>query len=252
RRGAPAGPQARHHRAPGGAVRPGRHHRLGRAARAPGRRGGGPPAGAGRAARHSPGPPRAAGRPAARPRPAGPGRRTPALRAAAPDPPAGGGAAPAHAPEPARRERPRGPRSPAAGRRGGRRPRGARVVRRRPGGLHLRRSRAGGPEAQRPPWERGALMDRALDGPRSPRDFAWLVKDFAASTPGVAHALLVSSDGLPLIVSDGLHPDTADSLSAMTSGLLSLGRSIAEHVDEPGCDQIMLKFPTGHFLFMGI
>ncbi|MFW5418580.1 roadblock/LC7 domain-containing protein [Nocardiopsis sp. CNT-189] len=95
-------------------------------------------------------------------------------------------------------------------------------------------------------------MDGALDGPRSPRDFAWLVKDFAASTPGVAHALLVSSDGLPLIVSEGLHPDTADSLSAMTSGLLSLGRSIAEHVDEPGCDQIMLKFPAGHFLFMGI
>jgi predicted regulator of Ras-like GTPase activity (Roadblock/LC7/MglB family) len=88
--------------------------------------------------------------------------------------------------------------------------------------------------------------------PRSPQEFGWLVNNFATSTPGVAHALIVSSDGLPLITSGSMPADLADPLSAMTSGMLSLGHSIANQIGESGCDQIMLKFPTGHFLFMGI
>lgn len=88
--------------------------------------------------------------------------------------------------------------------------------------------------------------------PRSPTDFGWLINNFATSTPGVTHALIVSSDGLPLIVSKGVPADVADPLSAMTSGVISLGNSIANQVGENGCEQIMLKFPSGHFLFMGI
>ncbi|PSK89189.1 hypothetical protein CLV63_12762 [Murinocardiopsis flavida] len=90
------------------------------------------------------------------------------------------------------------------------------------------------------------------DAPDDPQQFAWLVDDFAESTPGVAHALIVSSDGLPLIASGEMPSDMADPLSAMTSGLISLGQNIARQVGESGCDQIMLKFPAGHFLFMGI
>lgn len=88
--------------------------------------------------------------------------------------------------------------------------------------------------------------------PRDPKDFGWLIDNFAASTPGVSHALIVSSDGLPLIAAGGMSPDLADPLAAMTSGIISLGKNIANKVGEPGCDQVMLKFPAGHFLFMGI
>ena len=88
--------------------------------------------------------------------------------------------------------------------------------------------------------------------PRDPKDFGWLIDNFAASTPGVSHALIVSSDGLPLIAAGGMSPDLADPLAAMTSGVISLGNNIAHKVGEAGCDQVMLKFPTGHFLFMGI
>jgi hypothetical protein len=49
-----------------------------------------------------------------------------------------------------------------------------------------------------------------------------------------------------------MSPDLADPLAAMTSGIISLGNNIAGKVGEPGCDQVMLKFPSGHFLFMGI
>ena len=88
--------------------------------------------------------------------------------------------------------------------------------------------------------------------PSEPQDFGWLVDNFALSTPGVMHALIVSSDGLPLITSTGLAPDLADPLAAMTSGIISIGNNIAGQIGEPGCEQVMLKFPSGHFLFMGI
>ena len=95
-------------------------------------------------------------------------------------------------------------------------------------------------------------MTNPATAPRDPHDFSWLVDNFAASTPGVTHALIVSSDGLPLIAAGGMSPDLADPLAAMTSGIISLGNNIASKVGEPGCDQVMLKFPSGHFLFMGI
>jgi predicted regulator of Ras-like GTPase activity (Roadblock/LC7/MglB family) len=88
--------------------------------------------------------------------------------------------------------------------------------------------------------------------PRSPSDFGWLLNNFAASTAGVTHAVIVSSDGLLLLASGSMSTDIGDPLSAMTSGLISLGHSIAGLVGEAGCDQIMLKFPAGHFLFMAI
>lgn len=88
--------------------------------------------------------------------------------------------------------------------------------------------------------------------PRSPSEFGWLVNNFADSTPGVSHAVIVSSDGLLLLASGSMSIDVADPLSAMTSGLISLGHSIAGLVGQDGCDQIMLKFPAGHFLFMAI
>ncbi|MBA9003904.1 roadblock/LC7 domain-containing protein [Thermomonospora cellulosilytica] len=87
---------------------------------------------------------------------------------------------------------------------------------------------------------------------RDPAEFGWLLNDFATGTPGVRHALIVSSDGLPLVVAGGMDADLADPLSAMSSGLLSLGHNIAAKVGQSGCEQIMLKFPAGHFLFMRI
>ena len=96
------------------------------------------------------------------------------------------------------------------------------------------------------------MTNSAVLPPRDPQEFGWLVDNFAASTPGVSHALIVSSDGLPLIAAGGMSPDLADPLAAMTSGIISLGNNIASTVGETGCDQVMLKFPSGHFLFMSI
>ena len=96
------------------------------------------------------------------------------------------------------------------------------------------------------------MMNSAVLPPRDPQDFGWLVDNFASSTPGVSHALIVSADGLPLIAAGGMSPDLADPLAAMTSGIISLSNNIAGTVGEAGCDQVMLKFPSAHFLFMSI
>ena len=95
-------------------------------------------------------------------------------------------------------------------------------------------------------------MTSPAASPRDPQEFSWIVENFAASTPGVSHALIVSADGLPLIAAGGMPADLADPLAAMTSGIISLGNNIAGKVGQVGCEQVMLKFPQGHFLFMSI
>ena len=54
------------------------------------------------------------------------------------------------------------------------------------------------------------------------RNLNWLVANFAKATPGVAHAMVVSADGLPVAVSDRLDRPRADQLAAIASGLASL------------------------------
>jgi len=53
-------------------------------------------------------------------------------------------------------------------------------------------------------------------------DFNWLVGNFANRTPGVAHALVVSADGLAVAASERLDRPKADQLAAIASGLASL------------------------------
>jgi predicted regulator of Ras-like GTPase activity (Roadblock/LC7/MglB family) len=54
------------------------------------------------------------------------------------------------------------------------------------------------------------------------RNLNWLVGNFARATPGVAHAMVVSADGLPVAVSERLDRPRADQLAAIASGVASL------------------------------
>jgi uncharacterized protein len=64
-------------------------------------------------------------------------------------------------------------------------------------------------------------------------DLNWLVTDFVGRVPNVAHAVIVSSDGIPVAVSTGFPEDRADRLAAVTSGLSSLVQGAA-HIFEGG------------------
>ena len=54
------------------------------------------------------------------------------------------------------------------------------------------------------------------------RNLNWLVGNFAKATPGVAHAMVISADGLPVAISERLDRARADQLAAIGSGLASL------------------------------
>jgi uncharacterized protein len=54
------------------------------------------------------------------------------------------------------------------------------------------------------------------------QDLNWVITNFAEQVPSVAHAIVVSSDGLPLAYSEGLPAERVDQLAAVAAGLTSL------------------------------
>ncbi|MGH3761140.1 roadblock/LC7 domain-containing protein, partial [Actinophytocola sp.] len=70
-----------------------------------------------------------------------------------------------------------------------------------------------------------------------PGSFGWLITDFVRQVPGVAHAVVVSADGLLLAGSQGLPRDRAEQLSAVSSGLVSLTQGAARCFEAGGVNQ---------------
>src|SRR5947207_13239583 len=76
-------------------------------------------------------------------------------------------------------------------------------------------------------------------------DFSWLVDNFANHTPGVAHAMVVSADGLPVAVSQRLDRPKADQLAAVASGLASLTQGGARCIDGGLVKQTVVEMERG-------
>ncbi len=85
-----------------------------------------------------------------------------------------------------------------------------------------------------------------------PSSFGWLVTDFAERVPGVAHAVVVSADGLLLTASSGLPRDRADQLAAVASGLVSLTVGAARCFDAGSVVQTVVEMERGFVLLMSI
>ena len=83
-------------------------------------------------------------------------------------------------------------------------------------------------------------------------DFSWLVGNFARRTPGVAHAMVVSADGLPLAVSDRLDRPKADQLAAIASGLAGLTQGGASCIDGGPVNQTVVEMDQGFLVVMAI
>jgi predicted regulator of Ras-like GTPase activity (Roadblock/LC7/MglB family) len=84
------------------------------------------------------------------------------------------------------------------------------------------------------------------------RDFSWLVANFANRTPGVAHAMVVSADGLPVAVSERLDRSKADQLAAISSGLASLTQGGARCMDGGLVNQTVVEMDKGLLVVMAI
>lgn len=85
-----------------------------------------------------------------------------------------------------------------------------------------------------------------------PSQFGWLVTNFAERVPGVAHAIVVSADGLLLTSSDRLPRDRADQLAAITSGVISLAQGAARCFEAGGVIQTIIEMEHGIVALMSI
>ncbi|GAA2691820.1 MULTISPECIES: roadblock/LC7 domain-containing protein [Actinosynnema] len=82
--------------------------------------------------------------------------------------------------------------------------------------------------------------------------FGWLVSNFADRVPGVAHAVVISVDGLLLTASEGLPEDRADQLAAIAAGVSSLTDSAARCFDGGGVKRSVVEMQHGIMLLMSI
>ncbi len=68
----------------------------------------------------------------------------------------------------------------------------------------------------------------------------------------MAHAIVVSADGLPLAFSEGFPPDRADQLAAVASGLSSLTQGAARVFEGGTVLQTVVEMEGGLLLSMSI
>ena len=84
------------------------------------------------------------------------------------------------------------------------------------------------------------------------RDLDWLINGFTERVPGAANAVVVSSDGLVLAMSDRLDRAHADQLAAITAGLSSLTRGAATCFEAGEVRQLIVEMDAGYLFVTAI
>jgi predicted regulator of Ras-like GTPase activity (Roadblock/LC7/MglB family) len=82
--------------------------------------------------------------------------------------------------------------------------------------------------------------------------FGWLVNNFAEKVPGVAHAVVVSVDGLLLAASSRLPIDRADQMAAIAAGLVSLNLGAARLLGADEVVRAIVEMDQGALLLTSI
>jgi uncharacterized protein len=87
---------------------------------------------------------------------------------------------------------------------------------------------------------------------RPAQDLNWLITNFVERVPSVAHAIVVSADGLPMAHSEGFPPDRVDQLAAVTSGLTSLTQGASRVFEGGTVTQTVVDMQRGLLIVMAI
>ena len=77
-------------------------------------------------------------------------------------------------------------------------------------------------------------------------DLHWLLTNFADRIPGALNAVVVTTDGLVLALSERVERDTADQLAAITSGLVSLTAGAARCLAAGTVKQAIVEMEGGY------
>lgn len=84
------------------------------------------------------------------------------------------------------------------------------------------------------------------------QDLNWLVSGLTSRVAGVAHAVVVSADGVPLALSEHIPQGFAEQLAAITSGLMSLMRGAARIFEAGQPAQALVEMEGGLMFVMAI
>jgi uncharacterized protein len=84
------------------------------------------------------------------------------------------------------------------------------------------------------------------------QDLNWLVSDFTARVADVAHAAVVSADGVPLALSEAIPEFFAEQLAAITSGLASLMQGAARIFEAGTPTQALVEMEGGLMVIKAI
>ena len=83
-------------------------------------------------------------------------------------------------------------------------------------------------------------------------DLNWLINNFTERVTGAANAVVVSSDGLVLAMSDRLDRAHADQLAAITAGLSSLTKGAATCFEAGEVQQLIVEMDAGYLFVTSI
>jgi uncharacterized protein len=84
------------------------------------------------------------------------------------------------------------------------------------------------------------------------RNLNWLITNFTNKVPGVNEAVVVSSDGLPMAVSEGLDRDAADRFAAVASGLIGLAYGAAGRFGGGAVNEVIVEMENAFLFVTGI
>lgn len=87
---------------------------------------------------------------------------------------------------------------------------------------------------------------------RDDRDVDWLLNSFIAGLPGASSAIVVTTDGLVIALSEQIARDTADKLAAVTSGLTSLTAGAAWVFEAGPVNQVIVEMARGYLFLSAI
>jgi predicted regulator of Ras-like GTPase activity (Roadblock/LC7/MglB family) len=84
------------------------------------------------------------------------------------------------------------------------------------------------------------------------QDLNWLVTDFTTRVVHVAHAIVVSSDGVPMALSDNIPSGFAEQLAAITCGLVGLIQGAARILDAGLAARVLVDMEGGLMMVMAM
>ncbi len=91
-----------------------------------------------------------------------------------------------------------------------------------------------------------------MDPVPHPQGLDQLLISFTERFPEVLHALVVSSDGVPLAVSERIPPDQLEMISATTSSFIGLARGAGRIMDGGAVTQGLVAMERGTLVIMAI